>query len=166
MSQQPPPRWQYPDPEAVREARAKATRQRLLLFGSIGALFVIAFIAVVVAGNLAGSGSTAAPASTTQTTEPHPTSARGLPIAARRYCGAQVRVDWMRTENSSGDPQLVSPWVVTVADPAGRVPGASWRLKAEYAVEMVTDRGRRMGWDQTYLCDLEFVNGEFRAHLV
>ncbi|QLF83842.1 membrane protein [Gordonia phage Moosehead] len=168
MTQQPPPGWQYPDHDAVREARAKATRQRLLIFGSIGALFVIAFVAVVVAGNLMGdSDSTAAPATTTQTTEPHPTSAAGLPIAARRYCGAQVRVDWMREENSSGDPQLVTPWKVTAVNPAGGTPGASWRLQGEYAVEKVVSGGRRtMSWDQTYFCDLEWVDGEFRARLV
>ncbi|AMS03275.1 hypothetical protein BJD62_gp32 [Gordonia phage Lucky10] len=166
MTQQPPPGWQYPDPDAVRAARAKATRQRLIIFGAIGAFFFAAVVGLAVAGNLSEPDSTAA-TSTTETTEPHPTSAAGLPIAARRFCGAQVRVDWMREPNSSGDPQLVTPWKVTAVDPAGSTPGASWRLQGEYAVEKVVSGGRRtMSWDQTYFCDLEFVDGEFRARLV
>ncbi|QOC55959.1 membrane protein [Gordonia phage Matteo] len=168
MTQQPPPGWQYPDPDAVRAARAKATRQRLIIFGSIGVLVVVVLVALVVAGNLAGgSDSERAATSITETTEPHPTSAAGLPIAARRWCGAAVRVDWIREPNSTGDPQLVTPWKVTAVDPAGSTPGASWRLQGEYAVEKVVSGGRRtMSWDQTYFCDLEYVDGEFRARLV
>ncbi|UCZ89079.1 hypothetical protein [Gordonia sp. WA4-43] len=162
----PPPGWPYPDPDAVRAARAKATRQRLFIFGTIGVFFLAVIISLAVAGNLSSPDSTAAP-STTETTEPHPTSARGLPIAARRWCGAAVRVDWIREPNSTGDPQLVTPWKVTAVDPAGGTPGASWRLQGEYAVQKVVSGGRRtMSWNQTYFCDLEFVGGEFRARLV
>ncbi|QHB37263.1 hypothetical protein SEA_GUDMIT_34 [Gordonia phage Gudmit] len=137
------------------------------------AVSVVAFLALVgvivtVAGvDTDGSARPAAVSSSSSSTPaPDPTSRAGLSAAALKHCDVAVRLDWMREPGASGDAQILTPWEVTVADPAGGTPGASWRLSAQYLVGKTTDRGRKLSWEQNYWCDLEYVGGEYTAKLV
>lgn len=124
-----------------------------------------------IAGNGDGGTNAAEPAAAA-TTSPalDPRSPEAIVAAAGTECEPLVQKHWKDERGPDVKPAaIIGDWSVTTADPGGGTPGSSWRLTAQYAVQIdPSGRGRIIHWDQTYFCDVEYhgAPGEYSATIV
>lgn len=97
-----------------------------------------------------------------------PRSDKAVWAAGQEYCDPLVQRKWLEREDGYGVPRNAGGgwWSIASRDPAGGIPGSSWRMSTLYVVKAKSDRGRVMEWTQTFYCDLEWTGNEYRAALV